>query len=81
MFIIILNTITMALDGYPESDDSVLLVIEVLNTIFFIIFAGESTIRITALGWKEFKKDSFNLFDLFIVLNSVVYRIMKVVSP
>ena len=74
MLIIILNTIVMAMDGYPESNEWVLLIINILNTIFFIIFTGESTLRIIALGWSEFKKDAFNLFDLFIVLNSVVIR-------
>ena len=81
MFVIIANTFTMMLDAYPKQGDNVLSVIKMFNLLFFIVFTGESAIRITALGWKEFKKDAFNLFDLFIVLNSVIYRVMKMVSP
>ena len=44
----------------------------VLNTTLTIIFTLESAIKMIGLGWKVFKMDSFNIFDLVVVFFSLV---------
>lgn len=71
MLVIILNTICLALDKYPAFDNEILDTLSVLNVIFTIIFTFEVFFKMTALGVKEFMKEGFNIFDLFIVLTSL----------
>ena len=44
----------------------------VLNTTLTIIFTLESAIKMVGLGWKVFKMDSFNIFDLVVVFFSII---------
>ena len=72
MLVIILNTICLAMDSYPEFDHQVIGIISILNFIFTFIFTCEVFLKITALGRKEFMKEGFNIFDLFIVITSLI---------
>ena len=72
MLVIILNTICLAMDKYPAFDHEILDTLSVLNVIFTIIFTFEVIFKMTALGVKEFMKEGFNIFDLFIVLTSLI---------
>ena len=70
-FVILLNTICLAMDKYPAFDQEVLATLSVLNLIFTAIFTFEVVVKMTALGAKEFMKEGFNVFDLFIVITSL----------
>jgi hypothetical protein len=45
---------------------------EVLNQIFTAIFTVEAIIRLLALGWRNYFKDGWNIFDFLIALGSVI---------
>ena len=71
MLVIIMNTICLALDSEPPFSKEVLDVISVLNELFTVIFTFEVVVKMTALGWKEYMKEGFNIFDLFILVTSL----------
>ena len=76
MIVIILNTICLALDKEPAFDKEILESLSILNRVFTVIFTLEVVIKMTALGIKEFWKDGFNIFDLFIVVTSIAQLFM-----
>ena len=50
-----------------------LLIIEIrtyFEVFFFTVFLTEALVKITALGWREYKRASWNRFDFFCVLFS-----------
>ena len=71
MCVIILNTISLAMDKEPQFDRWVLVFLSYLNLLFTVIFTAEIVFKMTALGVKEFSKEGFNLFDLAIVITSL----------
>jgi len=71
MCVIILNTISLAMDKEPQFDQWVLIFLSYLNVLFTVIFTAEIVFKMTALGVKEFSKEGFNLFDLAIVITSL----------
>jgi voltage-dependent calcium channel R type alpha-1E len=46
--------------------------LEKLNIIFTVIFCFEAFLRITAIGFSNYFKDSWNLFDFIIALGSLL---------
>ena len=70
MFLIVFNTICLATDSYPERDFKG--TITVLNTLFTIVFAFESLLKLIGLTREKFFMDNFNTFDLLIVIASLV---------
>lgn len=69
---IILNTIVLAMDSYPQiGGESVQRIMEMSNQIFTYIFILEVIIKIIGLGFREFLREKFNQFDLVVVLVSV----------
>merc|ERR1719506_2156307 len=42
-----------------------------LNALLTLIFTFESAVKLIGLGWKIFKMDSFNSFDLVVVIVSI----------
>ena len=42
-----------------------------LNMLLTVIFTFESAVKLIGLGWKVFKMDSFNIFDLVVVVVSI----------
>lgn len=73
---IILNTLILSLDRYPisKSEEGVL---EIVNEVMTYTFLVEMIIMITGLGPNEYARDSFNLFDAFVVVLSIVELIIK----
>ena len=71
MFVIILNTISLAMDSHPRFNQTVLYFLSILNMIFTVIFTAEIVLKMTALGVREFGKEGFNIFDLGIVITSI----------
>lgn len=77
ILIIVLNTILLSSDQYPLLDNKVLQILDLLNTIFTIIFTIEVVLKIIGLGTRDFVADSFNLFDTLIVMVSLVEFLIK----
>jgi hypothetical protein len=71
---IILNTITLATTWYGEPKEVTLAVL-ILNYIFSFVFIMETVMKITGLGFKEYFKDKWNLFDFIVVLLSILAEI------
>ena len=70
--VIILNTLCLAMDKYPNFDTVILDILNVLNYVFTIVFTAETVLKIVGLGWKVFIKENFNKFDLLIVIISII---------
>ena len=77
MCVIILNTVSMAMDKEPQFNESILKFLSYLNLVFTVIFTAEIVLKMTALGVKEFSKEGFNLFDLGIVITSIGQIILQ----
>lgn len=71
LVIIMLNTFFLALDRYPSPSNFESSLLSFLNLLFTVIFAFECAVKIIGLGFKEFRQDSFNTFDLVIVTISI----------
>tara|TARA_A100001015_G_scaffold58232_1_gene64128 strand:+ start:1617 stop:2252 length:636 start_codon:yes stop_codon:yes gene_type:complete len=69
--LIIANTAVLALERYPE-DEETTEVSNVLNDVFTWSFVAEMVIKLIGLGFREYVRDSFNLFDAFVVVLSLV---------
>ncbi|CAN0138125.1 unnamed protein product [Ectocarpus sp. 12 AP-2014] len=69
--LIILNTLTLALDHHPMDEDFST-VLDLLNLVFTLCFALEMALKLVALGPRGYAKDKFNLFDGLVVLSSLV---------
>ena len=72
LIVIVLNTVCLALDRYPEPHPTQERVLFILNLLFTAIFTFEILFKIIAIEIQEFMKDRFNLFDLLIVILSFV---------
>ena len=68
---ILWNTIVLASDSYPV-DRQYEKTSAILNTLFTYTFLAEMIIKLLGFGVKEYAKDSFNLFDAFVVIISLV---------
>lgn len=69
-FCIILNTVTLALDKYPEVA-LVNQISEKSNIVFSAIFITETGLKLLGLGFKGFSIDPYNIFDCIVVIASV----------
>ena len=69
--LIIANTAALAMDKYPEDED-LSEVTTVLNNIFTICFIVEMVVKLIGLGFREYSRDSFNIFDAIVVILSIV---------
>lgn len=80
MIVIILNTIGLALDTYPDPPEEETFVIHILNLIFTGIFTFECYVRMTGLGFKAFCAVGFNIFDFVTVTMSLLQIGMKLMG-
>jgi voltage-gated sodium channel len=71
LMIILLNTLILSLDKYPDYDESVEEFFSILNIIFTFFFTTECILKIIALGLRTFLNDGFNVFDLIVVISSI----------
>lgn len=74
--LIIANTAVLALEKFPE-DPKTNEISATLNDVFTWAFVAEMVIKLIGLGFKEYARDSFNLFDAFIVVLSIVDMIVS----
>lgn len=51
--------------------------LEVLNILFTIIFCLEAVIRLGAIGFQNYFKDNWNIFDFIIALGSLIGILMN----
>ena len=68
---ILINTILLAMDGYPIKREKLEL-LDQLNEVFTYIFLVEMVTKLIGLGFKDYAADGFNVFDSVIVVISVV---------
>ncbi|GLD95008.1 hypothetical protein PINS_up003633 [Pythium insidiosum] len=74
--LILLNTVILSLDQYP-SDEKVEHAVEVISFCLTIAFAVECLLKITALGWRKWGRDGYNLFDALVVLLGIVELLLS----
>lgn len=70
-FIIVINTVIMGLERYPE-DPTIVAFSEITNYIFTAIFFLEMVIKLIGLHPRGYVQDSFNVFDGVVVMISLV---------
>jgi hypothetical protein len=68
---ILMNTGFLASDRYPIDKESEK-TIEIANLTFYCIFVLEMLFKLVGLGIRGYCKESFNIFDAFIVVLSTV---------
>lgn len=69
MILIIANTVILATEKYPPSEEDL---IHKTNMYFIVLFTAECVIKLIGLTVEEWKTDIFNVFDLVIVIGSYV---------
>lgn len=72
MLIIITNTLLLATDRYPELESHVVSAFNTTNYIFTAIFTLEVIMKFVGLRPRIFMREKFNIFDLAIVIVSLV---------
>ena len=70
MVCIILNTLVLSLDRYPEGTEVEKEVLSYFNMVFNIVFSAEVVIKMTGIGLKRYAKSVENIFDLLVVAMS-----------
>eukprot|EP00762_Andalucia_godoyi_P008681 ANDGO_00428.mRNA.1 Muscle calcium channel subunit alpha-1 len=72
---ILLNTVVLAMDYYPESE-AYANALWTANVVFTAVFVAELVIKFIALGPKQYVSDRFNIFDAVVVVFSVLELII-----
>lgn len=71
MFIIVVNTVVLALDSHPPINEELLKILDIFNIIFTAIFILEALFKIIGMGFKLYFRDKMNIFDFIIVVFSI----------
>jgi hypothetical protein len=79
VFLILFNTIILALDKYPQ-DDSAANAYNLINMILTWLFFGEMVVKVIGLGPKAYLRDKFNIFDGIITILTIVENIITLAS-
>ena len=69
--LIIVNTITLALDDYPQSLHKEQQ-LEICNAFFTWVFFVEMIMKMCGFGIKNYARDKLNLFDASVVVLSLI---------
>ena len=69
--LIVANTGVLALDTYPRNLEREEIA-QILNDTFSWCFVAEMIIKLIGLGFKEYARDTFNIFDALLVIISLV---------
>ena len=75
MIFIGLNMLAMTLDHYNQTEEYAK-TLEIINTVFIIVFSSECILKIFALRWFYFK-EPWNLFDFVVVILSILGTSIK----
>jgi len=73
MLFIGFNMLTMTMDHYQQAENFTMM-LDVLNSIFIVIFSSECLMKIFALRYHYFK-EPWNLFDFVVVILSILGEI------
>lgn len=65
------NTIVLAMEKYPEDPEQEKISYD-LNIIFTWAFFAEMLIKLIGLGFREYCRDHFNIFDAVVVVLSLI---------
>jgi len=71
VFAIIANTIILCFDAYPKPYLDIKYS-EILNVCFTSVFFLVMLVKLLAFGIKPYLSDSFNAFDCFVIVLSIV---------
>lgn len=79
MVCIILNIVTMGMvyEGSPSDYNYVL---DVINLVFTFVFIFELVIKIVGYGFKGFWISTWNRFDTFVVVSSIIDLILMIIG-
>lgn len=77
--IIVLNTLILALDKYPEGEIQKNKTLDELNIGFSLFFMLEAIIKLCGLGFKGYLSDKYNVFDAFIVIGSIIDIVLSLI--
>ena len=69
MLLIVSNTLIMATDAHPDPEIDL---IGLTNQYFTFFFTLEVVLKLAGFTWTDFKQDAFNIFDLAIVISSLL---------
>ena len=72
MICIILNTLVLSLDRYPDGTKDEKNTLSVFNMCFNVVFTAEVIIKMVGQGLTRYVKNIENLFDFFVVTMSWV---------
>ena len=81
MIIILLNSITIFIEGFDNLPFLVTEVFGVLDHVFTLIFCLELIIELKHFGWKEYIKSGWNRLDILLVALSVPSLFVALASP
>ena len=73
---IFLNTVTLAINWYDQTkyvDD----LLDYINYGFAIFFAFEAILKLIAMGARTYFRDHGNIFDLAIVVTSIISSVIS----
>jgi hypothetical protein len=70
-FIVLLNCVVLASDHYGINQTTAD-ILEAVNLSCTLLFVVEMALKIIGLGHRRYAEDSFNLFDAFLVVSSLV---------
>ncbi len=76
-FCIVLNTIVLSLDSEPELTFAPANRLELINEILSWVFVAESCLKLYAIGFRQWAKDKFNIFDGVLVVLSLVEFVIE----
>lgn len=79
MSCILLNTLSLAMDGYPSNHVRDLIA-DKLNLMLTFVFCFEMMLKLIGLTWKEYRADRYNLFDSAVVVISVIELVLNTVD-
>jgi voltage-dependent calcium channel R type alpha-1E len=68
---ILINTLFLSLDRYPENPEETE-VMEKINIVFTCIFTLEMIIKLLAIGFKNYFRSMFNVFDCLVVISGFI---------
>ena len=72
MMFIVLNTLVLSLDRYPNMPEDEAHILYICNLFFIVVFTSEVTVKIIGLSLRTFLMDRYNIFDTIVVIFSLV---------
>ncbi len=71
LVIIIINSIAIFSEGFPEFGDELIFWINFIDSVVTILFLIEAIIKIRYFGWKDYIQSNWNRLDFILVIFSI----------